>query len=130
MTTPDQQFTEARFEQLLGNLLRAGVVLSGAVVLLGGIVYLLRHGNEPFNLKVFHGEPTYLTSPSGIVQDATHLSGQGIIQLGMLLLIATPVARVVFSVFGFIRERDLGYVVITLIVLTVLLFSLFVGASF
>jgi uncharacterized membrane protein len=33
-------------------------------------------------------------------------SGRGMIQLGVLLLIATPVARVAFSVVGFIRERD------------------------
>ena len=55
-----------------------------------------------------------------------HLGGRGIIQLGLLLLIATPVARVVFSVIGFVRQRDFVYVVLTLIVLAVLLYSLFI----
>jgi uncharacterized membrane protein len=50
-----------------------------------------------------------------------------VIMLGLLLLVATPVARVVFSVAGFLRERDFLYVVLTLIVLAVLLSSLFFG---
>ncbi len=46
------------------------------------------------------------------------------IQLGLLLLIATPIARVAFSVVGFAIERDRMYVVFTLIVLAILLYSL------
>jgi uncharacterized membrane protein len=48
-----------------------------------------------------------------------------VIQLGLLLLVATPVARVIFSVFAFAWERDWLYVLLTLIVLAVLLYSLF-----
>jgi uncharacterized membrane protein len=48
----------------------------------------------------------------------------GIIQLGILILIATPVVRVAFSVFAFAEERDWMYVVVTLVVLGLLLFSL------
>ena len=59
-----------------------------------------------------------------IVRNAMDLSGRGIIQLGLLFLIATPVARVVFSIWGFAEERDRMYVVFTVIVLAVLLFSL------
>jgi uncharacterized membrane protein len=44
--------------------------------------------------------------------------------LGILILIATPVARVAFSVFAFAEERDRMYVIVTLIVLALLLFSL------
>jgi uncharacterized membrane protein len=44
--------------------------------------------------------------------------------LGLLLLIATPVARVAFSVIGFALEKDWMYVVITLIVLALLIYSL------
>ena len=50
--------------------------------------------------------------------------GRGVIQLGLLLLIATPIARVAFSVVGFALERDRMYVVFTLIVLAILLYSL------
>ena len=55
--------------------------------------------------------------------------GQAIIQFGLLLLIATPVARVAFAAIGFAMERDYLYVVITLIVLVVLLYSLFGSAG-
>jgi uncharacterized membrane protein len=116
-----------RVERVLGNLLRAGVTAAAAVVLAGGALYLARHGTEPTDLKVFHGEPAELRSPAGIVRSALEPRGRGLIQLGLLLLIATPVARVAFSVFAFARERDLTYVVLTLVVLAMLLYSLFLG---
>jgi len=118
---------ELRFENILGNLLRAGVSMAAAVVLIGGVVYLLRHGSEPFAYEVFRGEPTDLRSIAGIIRSARTLSGRGIIQLGMLMLVATPVARVMFSVGAFAAEKDWKYVVITLIVLVVLLYSMLTG---
>jgi uncharacterized membrane protein len=123
----NQPLEEARFEKFLGNLLRAGVLLAATVVLFGGILYLIRHGGDNSSRSVFRGEPADLRNVSGIWEDAMHLSGRGMIQAGLLLLVATPVARVIFSVFGFFRERDYTYVVLTLIVLGVLLFSLFFG---
>ena len=81
-------------------------------------MYLLRYGNEPTDLRVFRGEPADLRSPTGIVIDALEGRRRGIIQLGLLLLIATPVARVAFSVYAFLRERDFLYVFVTLIVLS------------
>ena len=51
----------------------------------------------------------------------------GLIMVGLLLLMATPVSRVAFSVFGFMHERDYLYVGLTLLVLGVLLYSLFAG---
>ena len=126
MADPKQGNDDVQVEQDLGNLLRAGVILAALVVLAGGTVYLVHHGMEPRpDLRIFHGEPPELVSPFGIVEYALSLHGRGIIQLGLLLLIATPVARVVFSVVAFARERDFTYVGITLIVLGVLLYSLF-----
>ncbi len=61
-------------------------------------------------------------------EEARSFSGRGIIQLGLLLLVATPVARVIFSVAAFALQQDWIYVVITLIVLAVLGFSLLGGA--
>jgi uncharacterized membrane protein len=109
----------------LGNLLRAGVLLAAVVVFGGGVLYLARHGTEPADYRVFRGEPADLRSPVGIVTDALAPRGRGLIQLGLLLLIATPVARVAFSVFAFARQRDTTYVGATLIVLALLLYSLF-----
>src|SRR5262245_47885013 len=117
--------TDERVEQMLAHLLRLGVSLAAVVVLIGGVLFLIRHGSEAADHRVFHGEPADLRSPPGIIADALALSSRGLIQLGLLLLVATPVARVVFSVFAFLRQRDVPYVLLTLTVLAVLLYSLF-----
>jgi uncharacterized membrane protein len=117
-------WTDARVENVIGNLLRTGVVLSAAVVTIGAIIYLVHHGHAPADYRVFHGEPTELRTIHGIVTEALALSGRGLVQFGLLLLIATPVARVAFSIFGFAAEKDRMYVVFTAIVLLVLLYSL------
>jgi uncharacterized membrane protein len=127
MMATDQHRREERLEQFLGNLLRTGVLLSAAVVLFGGVLYLVGHGGEQPDRKTFHGEPADLRNPSGIVRNALGLKSSGVIMAGLLLLVATPVARVVFSVLGFLRERDYLYVLLTLIVLTVLPYSLAFG---
>jgi uncharacterized membrane protein len=111
-------------ELAIGTLLRAGVLIAVAIVLLGEIVLLVRHGTARPDYAVFHGEPTALRTLRGILASAFSFQGAGIIQLGLVILIATPVARVTFSVVAFALEHDRLYVFITLIVLSVLLFSL------
>jgi uncharacterized membrane protein len=127
MAPSGHDWSDERVEQRLGNLLRAGVLLAAAVVACGGIVYLIRHGTERTDLGRFHGEDVTLRKPVGIVRSALTLHGRGLIQLGLLLLIATPVARVAFSAFAFGRQRDWTFVVITLVVLLLLLCSLLWG---
>jgi uncharacterized membrane protein len=117
---PDQ----ARLQLTLGALLRGGVILAACVVLFGTVIYLYRHGAETPQFRMFRGESADLRSVSGIVSDALAGRARGIIQLGLLILIATPVARVAFSAYAFAREGDWKYVVITLVVLSLLLFSL------
>jgi len=118
-------WTDLRIEIIIGMLLRSGVILAASVILIGAGLYLTRHGHEIPNYTAFHGEPESLKSPIEIMQGVMHMSARAIIQFGLLLLIATPVARVLFSAIAFTLERDVMYVVITLIVLAVLLFSLF-----
>jgi uncharacterized membrane protein len=128
MSEPRKGWTDEQVEQVLGNLLRAGVVLAALVVLAGGIIYLIRHGDDRRpNYEEFKGEEGELRSPTLILEAALELRSGGLIQLGLLILLATPVARVVFSVFAFARQRDFTYVFLTLIVLAVLLYSLFSG---
>jgi len=117
-------WTDLKIEIIIGNLLRAGVILAATVVLLGGIIFLARHGLSPANYRTFHGEPWNLREWHGIVQAAFGLRGRGIIQLGLVLLIATPVARVAFSAFAFAMERDWLYVGVTVLVLVILLYSI------
>ena len=117
-------WTDEQAEQIIGNLLGIGVRIAAAVVSFGGLVYLLRHGAAHPHYQVFRGEPAYLRTISGIVTEALSLRARALIQFGLLLLIATPVARVAFSVFTFARQHDRTYVVVTLIVLSILIFSL------
>jgi len=122
-----RQWPDQYVDELIGNLLRVGVTLAAAMVLLGGTVYLFRNGLAAPHYQVFVGEPADLRSVSGIVRDALALRGRGLIQLGLLLLIATPVARVAFSAAAFAMQRDRLYVVVALIVLAVLMYSLMGG---
>jgi len=115
-------------DELMGELLRTGVLLAALVVLVGGVVYLTHHDMPVTNYQVFQGEPAELRTIAGILHEALALRGRGLIQLGLLLLIATPIARVAFSVFAFLYQRDWTYVMITLMVLGLLLYSL-VGGS-
>ena len=124
MARAKHPWSEQRMESIIAFLLQAGVSVSATVVLAGGVLFLLHHGLELPDYRVFHGEPVDLRSLRGIAAAALSLRSRGIIELGVLLLIATPVARVAFSVFGFMRERDRTYVIVTLIVLFFLLLSL------
>ncbi|WP_017318629.1 DUF1634 domain-containing protein [Mastigocladopsis repens] len=120
---------ELQLEQLLSNFLKYGVIFASSVVLIGGILYLIRHGAERADYQFFQGEPSDFRSPAGVLTAVLSGSRRGIIQLGLLLLVATPIIRVVISLFIFIRQREFTYVLITLIVLTALIYSL-VGASY
>jgi uncharacterized membrane protein len=116
-------WTDQKVENIIGNLLRAGVILAATVVFVGAVIYLFRHGGSPASYRVFQGEPSELRQPGGIIHGAFAFSSRGIMQLGILLLIATPIFRVAFSVFAFLAEKDRMYVIFTLIVLCVLLYS-------
>ncbi len=117
-------WNDVKVEQIVGKLLQIGVSLAGFVVLSGGVLYLVNYANMLLNYRSFHGEPAELRSLLPIFHSALHFESRGVIQLGLLLLIATPVARVTFSIFAFTMERDRTYVFVTLIVLGILLYSL------
>jgi len=118
------EWTDRRVETIVGHLLRAGVTVAALVMLAGGVIFLVRHGTDVPNYRAFRGEPSDLRTVRGIVRGAAHLRGRATIQLGLLLLIATPIARVAFSIFGFAEEKDGMYVIFTGIVLAILLYSL------
>ena len=120
---------DQRMDQIMAVLLRSGVLLSASLVFIGGVIYLARHDLPATNYRVFQGEPEELRTVGGILREAAKFRGRGLIQLGLLILIATPVARVLFSVVAFIYERDWTYVPITMIVLALLCYSLFGGGG-
>lgn len=112
---------------MVATILRVGVIASGIVVAVGGAIYLFRHGGEVANYRTFKALPASDRLLPNIVSGAFHLQTRSIIQTGILLLIATPILRVAFSLVGFALERDRKYVLITAIVLTVLLYGLISG---
>ena len=116
--------SDRRLEAIIGNLLRAGVVIAATITSIGGVIYLAHSGVSPAHYRVFQGEPAALRHVKGVLGDASSGRGPGIMQLGLLLLIATPVARVAFSLAAFAVQRDRLYVVVTLTVLGVLTFSM------
>lgn len=119
-----QPWNDERLEKIIATLLRSGVLLSALVVLAGGIGFLTQHGSEPASYHRFGPAPEAYRSIGAIAKSTRSLDYRAIIQLGLLLLIATPVARVAFSLAAFELEHDRTYVVLTAIVLTILLYSL------
>jgi uncharacterized membrane protein len=119
---------DEQMEQMLGNLLRAGVVVSALIVTVGGAMFLVNHGGERADYRDFgDGAPREVRTITGIWSETMAFSARGVIQLGLLVLIATPVGRVALSALGFARQRDYLYVVLTLLVLGLLLYSFFGG---
>ena len=116
--------TEERMDRLIGGVLRVGVIAAAAVAVAGGAWYLAQSGEQIPKYHVFHGEPAELSSLRGAVSGIAQGNAASLIQFGLLLLIATPVARVAFSVVAFALQRDWRFVAITLIVLAVLTASL------
>jgi uncharacterized membrane protein len=119
-----RRWTDQQVEITISVLLRVGVTLAAAVAIVGGILYLIHNGHDIPEDHIFRGEPADLRQVPGVLNDVLALRGQGIIQLGILLLILTPVARVAFSVFAFWQQRDRLYIIVTLIVLVILIHGL------
>ncbi len=101
-----------------------GVIAAASLVLLGGVFYLVRNGAHAPNYRIFHGEPAELRSVWGIVRAAFSFHAPGVIQIGLLLLIATPIARVAFSLFAFALQRDRTYVIVSLVVFAAPIYAL------
>jgi uncharacterized membrane protein len=115
---------DKRLEGIIGQLLRAGVLLSAAVVTAGGLLYLVRNYAVRVSYRSFVAGGAEIRTVSGIVRAAAHLNSEALIQAGLVLLILTPVARVAIAVVGFALERDRLYAAVSLIVLLILAFSL------
>jgi uncharacterized membrane protein len=125
----ERENAEKRMDEIMGRLLRTGVILAAVFVLTGGVVYVVRHPEPVTDYRVFQGEPEELRTVPGIVHEALALHGRGLIQFGLLILIATPIARVAFSVVAFLYQRDWTYVAVTLVVLGLLVYSLLGGGG-
>jgi uncharacterized membrane protein len=116
--------SDQTFEIFLGRLLRTGVAIAAAIVFAGGLWFLAQSSGARKDYRTFQGVPAELSHVPAIVHGVITWQPSAVIQLGILVLIATPVARVLFSMLGFALERDWMYVGVTAIVLALLLYSL------
>ena len=128
-TSDAPRLSDHALEQIVGRLLQIGVLISAFVVVVGGIVLLVRYGGAWADFRSFRGEASELSTLGGIVRGAYHLDSHAIVQLGLVLLIATPIMRVGLTLIAFWWQRDRLYVYITAFVLALLVYSLFWGSA-
>jgi len=107
----------------LARVLRIGVLTAAGVIIAGGVAYLAKQDGEQTHYQHFEAPQGESNQIRTLFSEIEHGHSRSLIQLG-LLLIATPVARVVFSVLLFLRAGDRLYAVIAAIVLAVLTLSL------
>jgi uncharacterized membrane protein YfcA/uncharacterized membrane protein len=115
-----QKDTQLLVTNGIGWILQGGVIISATLILLG--LFLLP--TRPGGLSITR----LLNFPQTLDEVRVGLltwHAQAFIALGLLVLIATPVARVAVSILAFALERDRKYIVITIAVLAILLFSIF-----
>lgn len=121
------KFKDTHMQAAIGWILRIGVFLSCTIVFFGGVIYLYRHGHNIANYSTFIGIPAFVSTGNGILNGILAFKGQAIIQAGIILLIATPIIRVISSAIGFIVEKDYLYTGITLLVLLIIFISMLSG---
>jgi uncharacterized membrane protein len=122
-----QNEADRRIDLVIGRLLQIGVLAAAAVVALGAILFLLQHGAQRASYGTFQPGPLALRSVEGILHAALSLDSAAIVQLGLVMLILTPIARVAMTLVAFIVQRDRLYVLITGLVLALLLYSVVAG---
>jgi len=124
---------ERQTELFISWLLRLGVGSSAALVVLGVTLVFMHHPTYRTSTadlaELTSGHLQFPHTVRAVLESAREGHGQGIAMLGLLLLIATPVLRVVISIGLFARERDPLFVAITASVLALLLLSFALGAS-
>jgi len=123
----DRGFKDTDMQAIIGWILRIGVILSMGIVVIGGVLFVYRHGQSIPDYRTFKGVPYFIHNIEGIFSGVFNLKGQAIIEAGIVLLIATPVIRVAFSAIGFILEKDYLYTFITLLVLLIIIISMLTG---
>jgi uncharacterized membrane protein len=123
------RWTDHEVEQVVGRLLQVGVLVAAAVVIAGAVPLLLHHGGDVVSYRTFHAGASALQGVGGVVRGALALDSRAVVQLGLVLLIATPVARVALTLVAFVLQRDRLYVAITALVLALLLYGLVWGRA-
>lgn len=122
--TMEGSANDEKMAGVISMLLISGLVASLLLVIAGAVIFISTNAHMTTNYKVFSGEPADLRAIDSVVKDAFRGDLRAIMQLGVVVLIGTPVARVAFSVITFAMEKDFKYVVFSSLVLAGLLYSL------
>lgn len=120
-------YSDKEMDASISTMLRTGVMLAAALVAAGGALYLRQSSSSIPDYAHLPIEPRMVWSVHEVVQGVVRLNASSVIQFGLLVLVATPVLRVIYCVVGFARQRDGLYVAISCGVLAVLLYSLMMG---
>jgi uncharacterized membrane protein len=128
MASPGKySFKDKDMQAIIGWILRVGIITSMAIVVVGGILYIYHNGYSITDYRAFKKVPDFISDPAGVFDGLLAFNGQAIIQLGIILLIATPVLRVAFAAIGFLVEKDYLYTLISVIVLLIIVGSMITG---
>jgi uncharacterized membrane protein len=121
---------ESEFYSIIGNVLRYGVVISFIVIVAGSALLFLENNTGYYALgtaeQLFSRHNRFLIGPVPLVEGVLSAKPYAVIDLGLIILLATPVARVLISIFLFAEERRYIFVLITAVVLAILLASTFI----
>lgn len=120
-------FRDKDLQALIGNLLRIGVVIAMTIVVGGLILFLFEHGRETAHYETFTDEGVFRLQK--FLDELGSGRSSAIIELGVMVLIATPIARVLFTMIGFWLEKDRLYTFIALLVLCIIVISMLMGAT-
>ena len=114
---------DQRLDIAMGRMLQIGVTVAALVVLIGGALYLRQFTGPIPDYERFHGAPAAYESIRGVLLGVCHFDSGSVIALGILLLIATPISRVLFGLIGFSLLRDRFYAAVSAVVLIILTLS-------
>lgn len=118
---------DRRLAGRIGLLLRGGVLLSAIVMLVGGALLVLAHGTAPADLASYPRATPPPSDLGAILRGALALEPRALTQLGIVLLVATPVARVALTLVDFTRRRDRAYVALSGLALLLLVGGMVLG---
>lgn len=111
-------------EIAVSRILRGGVFAALAAAVVGGVIHFLGHPSDRVSFAAFTGVDPALTSPAGILGQAARGDGLALMQFAVLILIATPIIRVLASLVTFAALRERFFVIVTLLVLAMLALGL------
>lgn len=114
-----------RIEEIIGIILIIGTLCTAALVILGGSIFLIQHGQENMQTELLNADHYAIPITTLLIQDTVAFSPMAIIELGLLLLVAIQVLRVLLLFLYYLVIRDVYFSLISLFILLMLVYSIF-----